>query len=171
MTSDVHLREITPDNQAAVEALVVSPAQSTYVASVADSIVEAAEVPEACPWYRAVYDGDQPVGFVMISDNTRSEDPTIAGPYFLWRLLVALEHQGKGYGAATLGLIIDYVRTRPDAQVLLTSVVDQDINGPHSPLGFYLRQGFRLTGEVHGGEPLLELDLWPASGGGTERVG
>jgi hypothetical protein len=39
--------------------------------------------------------------------------------------------------------------------VLITSVEQ----GPDSPLGFYLRQGFRATGEVHQGELVLELDL------------
>jgi diamine N-acetyltransferase len=39
--------------------------------------------------------------------------------------------------------------------VLLTSVVE----GDGSPLGFYLRQGFRPTGAVHGGEQVLELAL------------
>jgi diamine N-acetyltransferase len=152
----VHLREITASNREAVEALTVTDDQTTYVADVARSLVEAAETPDACPWYRAVYDGDRPVGFVMISDGITVVNPDYLGPYYLWRLLVDHRYQRRGYGGAALALVVEYLVTqRPDARVLITSVVP----GPLSPIGFYLGQGFRETGAVHAGEHVLELDL------------
>jgi len=151
----VSLREITPANHAEIEALTVTAEQAEYVAGVAESLVEAAETPDACPWYRAVYAGDTAVGFVMISDGITVTNPDYLGPYYLWRLLIDRHHQRCGYGAAALGLVVEYLRTRTEARVLLTSVVP----GPASPLGFYLGQGFRSTGEVHQGELVLELDL------------
>jgi diamine N-acetyltransferase len=159
----VTLQEITPARRAAVEALAVSPEQTDYVAGVSASIADAADTPDAAPWYRAVYDDDTPVGFVMLSDGITPEDmanPEYLGPYFLWRLLIDRRYQGKGYGAATIGLVVDHLRTHPDARVLLTSCVP----GPASPLGFYLRQGFHRTGQVHDGEVVLELALPPATG-------
>lgn len=157
-TPTVSLREITPANRAAVEALTVTAVQAEYVAGVAESLVEAAETPDAMPWYRAVYADDAPVGFVMISDGITVVNPAYLGPYFLWRLLIDQRNQGRGYGSAALSLVVEHVRTRPDARVLVTSAVQ----GPASPIGFYLRQGFRATGEVHEDELVLELDL-PAS--------
>jgi diamine N-acetyltransferase len=152
----VSLREITADNQSAVEALTVTEAQSEYVASVAESLVEAAETPDACPWFRAVYADDEPVGFVMLSDGITVENPDYLGPYYLWRLLIDHRHQGRGYGSAALWLAVEHVRTRADARVLLTSSTP----GPDSPVTFYLGQGFQLTGAIHtDGEPVLELDL------------
>ena len=151
----VHLREITADNRAAVEALAVSAEQTRYVDGVADSLREAAGTPDARPWFRAVYDGAEPVGFVMLSDGITVEDPDLLGPYFLWRLLVDHRHQGRGYGAAALRLVVEHVRTRPDARVLLTSCVP----GPAAPTGFSLRQGFVDTGRDHDGERVLELPL------------
>jgi diamine N-acetyltransferase len=151
----VHLREITPANRAAVEALAVDDEQCRYVASVADSLVEAAQTPDARPWYRALYDADTPVGFVMISDGITVSNPEYLGPYYLWRLLIDRKHQHRGYGATAVRLVVDHLRGRPDARVLLTSVVP----GPDSPLGFYLQQGFRRTGQVHEGETVLALDL------------
>jgi len=153
--TNVSLREITPANRAAVEALAVTAEQSDYVEGVAGSLVEAAETPDACPWYRAVYAGETPVGFVMISDGITVVNPDYLGPYYLWRLLIDEHHQGRGYGIAALDLVIEYLRTRPGARVLITSVA----RGPASPIGFYLRQGFLATGEVHQGELVLELDL------------
>ena len=153
--ADVHLREVTPANRAAVETLAVSPEQDAYVAGVAESLVEAVETPDARPWFRAVYAGDVPVGFVMISDGITVENPAYLGPYFLWRLLVDRRYQGRGLGRAALGLVVAHVRTRPDARVLVTSTGE----GPGSPLGFYERHGFRRTGAVHEGEVVLELSL------------
>jgi diamine N-acetyltransferase len=151
----VSLREITPANREAVEALTVTAVQADYVAGVAESLVEAAETPDACPWYRAVYLDDRPVGFVMISDGITVVNPDYLGPYFLWRLLIDQRYQGRGYGSAALSLVVEHVRTRTDARVLITSAGQ----GPASPIGFYLRQGFRATGQVHQGELVLELDL------------
>jgi len=154
-TPRLRLREITPSNRTAVEALAVTAVQADYVTGVAESLIEAAETPDACPWYRAVYLDDTPVGFVMISDGITVMNPDYLGPYYLWRLLIDQRHQGQGHGSAALGLVVEHVRARPDARVLITSVGQ----GPASPIDFYLRQGFRATGEVHQGELVLELDL------------
>jgi diamine N-acetyltransferase len=154
-TPRVSLREITSANRTAVEALTVSAVQAEYVAGVAESLIEAAETPDACPWYRAVYADDRPVGFVMISDGITVVNPDYLGPYYLWRLLIDQRYQGRGCGSAALSLVVEYVRARPDARVLITSAGQ----GPASPMDFYLRQGFRATGEVHQGELVLELDL------------
>jgi diamine N-acetyltransferase len=151
----VALREITDDTRAQIEALAVTEVQTSYVAGVAESLVEAAQTPQAAPWFRAVYADDDPVGFVMISDGITVDDPELLGPYYLWRLLIDQRHQRRGYGAAALALVVEHLLTRPDAQVLLTSVVP----GPDTPRGFYLAQGFRDTGVDHEGERVLELRL------------
>ena len=59
------------------------------------------------------------------------------------------------YGWGALDLAVAYVRTRPNAERLLTSVVPGDGNA----MGFYLKYGFVPTGEVDGGEDVLELIL------------
>jgi diamine N-acetyltransferase len=151
----VSLREITDANRAAVERLGVTPDQENYVAGITESLAHAASTPAACPWYRAVYAGDEPVGFVMLSDGIPAGHPEYLGPYYLWRLLIDAGRQRQGFGSAALDLGVDHVRTRPDARVLLTSVVP----GPRSPIGFYLRCGFSRTGQVVDGEDVLELRL------------
>ena len=152
----VTLREITDDNRDAVVALSVTEDQSQYVATVADSLDEAAELPDAKPWYRAIYADDEPVGFVMISDGITVDNPDYVGPYYVWRLLIDTKHQGLGYGTAALHLVCEHVRTRPDARVLLVS----HVVGPTSPVTFYQQYGFQLTGDVQDGEPILALDLY-----------
>src|SRR3979411_3239326 len=101
MTSPgVYLREITDDNRDAVCALRVRRSQKRFVASVPRSLADAATSPEANPWYRAVYSGDEPVGFVMLSWNVPPGRPGVIGPYFLWRLLIDKRHQKRRGGRA-----------------------------------------------------------------------
>ena len=47
---------------------------------------------EPCAWFRGIYANETPVGFIMLYDDP--DEPA----YFLWRLLVAEEYQGLGYG-------------------------------------------------------------------------
>jgi diamine N-acetyltransferase len=108
------------------------------------------------PW--AVHDAQTGalVGFAMISDNIPQPiDDDLVGPYYLWKLLIDYRCQRRGYGAATLDAVVDYLATRPGAGVLYTSCAD----GRGSPRGFYLRYGFTDTGRVLWGENVLALDL------------
>ena len=112
------------------------------------------------PW--AVHDAETGalVGFVMISDNIPEPiDEDLVGPYFLWKLLIDESVQGGGYGAATLDAVIEYLESRPGADLLFTSCAD----GPGSPRGFYLQYGFTDTGRVMWGENVLALDLGPSA--------
>jgi hypothetical protein len=83
--SRVALREITDSNLGAVLALRVAPAQERFVGTVAGALEDARDIPEAKPWYRAVYADDDPVGFVMLSWDVTPDPPVIIGPWFLWR--------------------------------------------------------------------------------------
>ena len=149
------LHEVIDANRAEVVALRVAPGQDRFVSSVAESLEEAVEWARANPWYRAVYAGDEPIGFVMLSWNVEPEPPDIIGPWFLWKLLVDARHQGKGYGREIVRMVVDLVR-REGATELFTSRVP----GEGGPAGFYAKLGFVPTGEVDSdGEIILRLDL------------
>ena len=91
----------------------------------------------------------------MISDNIPEPiDADLVGPYFLWKLLIDESVQGGGYGTATIDAVIEYLMSRPGADLLFTSCAD----GPGSPRGFYLKYGFADTGRVMWGENVLALD-------------
>ena len=143
----VTLREVTAETVRAVCALEVASTQRGYVAPNAVSIAQAHFEPKA--WFRAVYAGEEPVGFVMLHEDTEKPE------YFLWRFMVAAQHQGKGYGRRALDLVVEHVRSLPGARVLGSSFVP----GEHGPQAFYVRYGFVETGEVDEGEHVIRLDL------------
>ena len=153
--SRVEFREVDYFNLRAVLDLRVTEAQSEYVASVQDSIAEAEVTPDARPWYRALYAGETPVGFVMLSDNIPPGNPELVGPYYLWRLLIDVDHQGRGYGTRALDLAVSYVRGRPDGRELFTSVVDE----PGSPMSFYLKYGFQKTDRFADEERVIRFSV------------
>jgi diamine N-acetyltransferase len=163
----VELRDIvTEDDDEAVMGLRRGPGRDRYIGRMVSHYEDAARSPEACPRMWSVHDaeGGQLVGFVMISDGIPREvldaDPDIVGPYFLWRLLIDVRHQGRGYGAATIDAIVDYLRTRPGAEALYVSSVE----GENTPMTFYQHYGFVLTDRVADGEQVLRLELAPTGG-------
>jgi len=147
----ITLREITDDNAESVLALRCTPDQERFVSSVADSLAEAAEYPQANPWFRAVYADGRPVGFVMLSWDVEPQPPEIIGPWFLWKLLIDHRHQGMGYGHEVVQQIVELVRHEGGTE-LLTSHVP----GEGGPAGFYARLGFVPTGEL---DPTGEIIL------------
>jgi diamine N-acetyltransferase len=147
----VSLRPITDANRKAVNRLAVAPAQRRFVSGVGDSILEAAQEPDAQALYWAIYDDEVPVGFVMIADEVDGPDYI---PQFLWKLLIDERYQRRGVGTATLDLIVDYFRAR-GARAMSTSAGQ----GEGSPIAFYERYGFERTGELHGSEVMLRLEI------------
>jgi len=149
----VSLRSINESNREAVEALEVAPDQQQFVSNAADSIREAAKEPDGRALYWAIYADGTPVGFVMISDDVGGPDYF---PQYLWKLFIDQRYQRRGYGTATLDLIAEYFRRRPEVEVMRTSAGQ----GKGSPIGFYERYGFERTGDiVFDNEVLLQLKL------------
>jgi diamine N-acetyltransferase len=143
----VTLREITVDTIDEILALKVRDDQP-FVATNAKSIAQA-HFHREIAWYRAIYAGETPVGFVMLSDDAATPE------YYLWRLMVDEHFQGRGYATRAMELVIDHVRTRPGAEVLLTSVVP----GEGGPAPFYEKLGFVYTGETEDDELVMSYTL------------
>jgi diamine N-acetyltransferase len=145
----IELREIDDEIRAElVREVVVSDEQLTFVSDVEGSLAEAAEAAEANPWYRGVYDDGVPVGFVMIAWDVPPEDGLI-GPWFLWKLAIRHDRQGRGYGREVVDAVVDIVRNEGGTE-LYTSYTE----GPGGPAEFYARLGFVPAGR-HGDEALV----------------
>jgi diamine N-acetyltransferase len=137
----VTLRPISKDNLHDVLQLKVAPHQEQFVASNAVSLAEAHFEPEL-PWFRAIYAGEVPVGFLMLEFNTAEQI------YFLCRFMIDERYQKYGYGRQALELLFAHVKTLPDGDALYTSCVP----ATGSPGPFYEKMGFIYTGEEEDGE-------------------
>jgi diamine N-acetyltransferase len=146
--TQIALKEITKENLRDILRLKVAPEQERLVAPNAVSIAQAYFDREIA-WFRGIYAGDTPIGFVMLHDEPAERK------YYLWRFMLDHRYQGRGYGAQALTLVIQYVRGRPGAHEMLTSVVP----GEGCPGAFYEKLGFAYTGEMEEGERVLRLAL------------
>lgn len=141
----VTLRDITEHNLIEVMKLEVLDSQKQCVAPNSVSIAQAHYSKTA--WFRGIYLEDQPIGFVMLDlDESKPE-------YFLWRFMIDARYQGKGYGKEALEMVVEYVKTLPNAKELGTSCHP----GPEGPEGFYIKFGFESTGEMCEDEKLYHL--------------
>jgi diamine N-acetyltransferase len=94
-----------------------------------------------------VYDDGAPVGFVMLAWDV---DPSLGlvGPWFLWKLAIDRDHQGRGYGRVVIDRLAEIIRGEGGTE-LYTSYYE----GPGGPGPFYARLGFEPAGR-HGDEAL-----------------
>lgn len=149
-----HLEEITPRNLDAALGIRIRPDQEHAVEPVAHSLAEAYVHPAGVAWPRLIVDGDRPVGFLMAFLDI---DWRLDGTVFrsgLWRLNIAAEEQGRGYGRFAVESVAAEIRRRGGKELYVTWHP-----GPDGPEGFYLGLGFRTTGETSGGQTVGVLDL------------
>lgn len=148
-TGEVTLRPIDSDNVRLITDLSVSDEQQKFVAPNAVSLSEA--YVSTMVWVRAIYLADEPVGFVMVSDDD------VQPRYYLWRFMVDARFQGRGIGRSAMQLVHDYVRTRPGGDRVFLSYVPET-GGPED---FYKSLGYADTGRIHDGEREAVLVLDP----------
>ena len=139
---------MTRDTAREIIRLKVLPEQETFVASNAVSIAQAYFDREMA-WFRAIYADETPVGFLMLAD--KPDEPE----YYLWRFMLDAEYQKYGFGRQAIELLVEHVKTRPNAKELLVSCVPAE-GGPQA---FYEKLGFVSTGEFDDGELVLKRQL------------
>jgi diamine N-acetyltransferase len=144
---DVTLREVTEETLESILKLQVAEDQERFVASNAKSIAQACFSDDA--WFRAIYAGDTPVGFVMLSlDEEKPE-------YWIWRFMIDKEYQRKGYGSKALAQVIEHVKGLPEPNEIVLSYTP----GEGEPAPFYRKLGFVDTGEWEEEEKVMKLYL------------
>jgi histidinol dehydrogenase len=145
-----HARPVTADNVDALIQLAVSPEQQNFVAGVAKSLAQAAYRPPGQPF--GLYDGEQPVGFLLLWDTRRDpEEP--ADELYIWRILIDARHQGRGYGTLAMRWAIAEAQSRGAVQLRLSHVEGNTAGA------FYEKLGFAYTGKTDGVEREMVLKL------------
>lgn len=149
----VTLREITRDTVISIVRLSVAESQKGFVAPNSVSLSQALFHPEA--WYRAIYVGDEPAGFVMLEDHSLDRPMPAKPEVSLWRFMVDAKFQGRGVGRTALLQVIAHVK----AKGCFTSLHTSYVPGEGCPEPFYRGLGFEPTGEMDGKEVVLRLPL------------
>ncbi len=118
---NVHLVKVNTGNFDDLINLKPLESQRNFVAeniySLAEAYANIAEDKYAQPF--GIYDGETPVGFLMIGFDMADEEadrekyPVITGNYLIWRFMIDKNHQKKGYGKAAMKLALDFIRTWP----------------------------------------------------------
>lgn len=154
MEAEIALRPVTSDNLRALIRLseTLTESQSRCVAPNVVSVAQAHVFQAA--WLRAIYLGDEPIGFVMVDldggDVPEADRPAVG----LWRFMIGRPWQRKGYGKQVLDHLVAYFAHR-GVRTMYTSVVLEE----PGPYGFYLKYGFTDTGVKEEGEEVLRLAL------------
>jgi diamine N-acetyltransferase len=133
MSNDVSLKDVTAQNWRAVANLKLAEDQKRLLASNVYSIAQSKFDEAAQP--RAIYAGDEVVGFLMYDlPDFQDEDQSVS----IYRFMIDKEHQGKGYGRAALTKAIAEIRDVPGIPAILISYV----HGNAAAQKFYASLGF-----------------------------
>ena len=159
----LHLEKVNGGNVWDILKLTVFESQKSFVAANDISIIEAyttiAGNGYAFPF--GIYDGDQPVGFLMIGydvDDYWPDAPEIAkGNYNLWRLMIDKAHQNRGFGREAVQLALDFIKTFPCGKAEYCWLSYEPENEVARKL--YQSFGFEETGDMDGEEQIAALRL------------
>ena len=151
----IERRAVTRDTIRAIIGLTVRPDQADLVSPNVKTLAQAPYETGAFVW--GLWVADQPVGLMAMVHpeqyqyHAEGDDREAA---YLWRLMIAADQQGRGYGRQALQMAVAQSRDWE-----LPRLVASVTNAPHSNLGFYQAFGFRTTGRIVEDEVEIVLDL------------
>ncbi|MFQ3548943.1 MAG: GNAT family N-acetyltransferase [Armatimonadota bacterium] len=96
-----------------------------------------------------ICDGDETIGFLMYG-----LDPD-DGKYWIYRLLIDEDHQGKGYGRAAMEQVINHIKETTDVDEIKLGYRPDNIPAAHLSGSL----GFVPTGEMFQGEIIASLKI------------
>ncbi|MFF2753021.1 GNAT family N-acetyltransferase [Psychrobacillus sp. NPDC058041] len=140
-TENVKIVELNAENWYDCCELEVSTEQKEYMEPNAISIAQSKFEPTLKPY--AIYDEEKIVGFLMY--NTVQEE---LDGYWVYRIMVDKEHQGKGIGKAATKLMISEIAKLPNAKKIVVGYHPENF-GAHN---LYSSLGFIDNGDRFGKE-------------------
>lgn len=141
----IQLKEIDRQNFSAVVKLKVADEQQSFVASNVFSLAQAKVYPECVCW--AIYNDETLVGFTMYCLDQEDQE------YWIYRLMIDAQQQGKGHGKAAMELVIEQLKRDPEHHVIYISFEPENIAAQK----LYEKLGFRADGRVIDGETVYKL--------------
>ena len=144
----MELREITGENYQQVLDLSTGAGQEEFVTANLYSLAHAWVFQKTARPY-ALYEGEEPVGFIMF--DWRPEEKTAE----IWRLMIDHRFQGKGYGRRAMELALEKIRRAGVFDRVQLYYVPRN----EKARALYHNLGFGETGSTLDGEIQMELIL------------
>ncbi|MBR6918654.1 MAG: GNAT family N-acetyltransferase [Clostridia bacterium] len=142
------LRPVAEDNFIDAFNLKLAPGQESFVSHPVRSLAQAYVYRDQCKPFGIYSDGVM-VGYVMVIYDYDVPE------YDIWHMMIDEKYQGRGFGAAALDLVLDYIETKPfgdSDRVTLTCNKDNV-----RALYLYKSKGFEETGAQDDDE--IELSM------------
>ena len=144
----MELRAITEQNYQKILDLSTGAGQEEFVAQNVRSLAQAWVFRDRARPY-ALYEGEEPVGFIMF--DWRPEKKWVE----IWRLMIDHRFQGKGYGRAAVQKALEFLRESGLFEKVQINYVEENQGAKH----LYRSMGFQETGAMEGNEVVMEMDL------------
>ncbi|RHO56500.1 GNAT family N-acetyltransferase [Ruminococcaceae bacterium AM07-15] len=144
----MELRAITEQNYQKILDLSTGAGQEEFVAQNVRSLAQAWVFRDRARPY-ALYEGEEPVGFIMF--DWRPEKKWVE----IWRLMIDHRFQGKGYGRAAVQKALEFLRESGLFDKVQINYVEENQGAKH----LYRSMGFQETGAMEGNEVVMEMDL------------
>lgn len=144
----MELRAITEQNYQKILDLSTGAGQEEFVARNVRSLAQAWVFRDRARPY-ALYEGEEPVGFIML--DWRPEKKWVE----IWRLMIDHRFQGKGYGRAAVRKALEFLRESGLFDKVQINYVEENQGAKH----LYRSMGFQETGAMEGNEVVMEMDL------------
>lgn len=148
----IHIEKVDHKNVWDIIKLAPFESQYNFVASNDESLMEAyiaVTSEEAYAYPFGVYDGETPVGFLMIGFNEaaieKNAPEVLKNNYSIWRLMIDKNYQRKGFGKEAVRLALAFIRTFPRGKAEYCAL-------SYEPENVVARDLYRSFGFVENGE-------------------
>ena len=137
----LRLKEIDRYNFADIIALSTAPEQAHFMVTNAFSLAQAGVQPECLPL--AVYEGNDPVGFLMYGMDPDDRE------YWIYRLMIDYRYQSEGYGRDALNMLLERIQADREHHTVFISTHPDNKNAQllYEGAGF-VRDGRTLYGNI-----------------------
>jgi len=143
----IHFEEITPDNWGVK--LKVKEEQRKFVADPVILLARAYAYRKDRSRAVVIYSDDTAVGMALYYDCDE------LNAYDFSQLFIDERYQGRGYGLASVNLILDEMKKDGKYKKVVLCYIE----GNEAALSLYKKCGFHLTGEVDYDEIIMEKEL------------
>ena len=95
----------------------------------------------------AICDDDVPVGFMLFEEDMEERR------LWIWRIMIAPEHEGKGYATAAVRLAVELARSAGKYEGIYLDCAPENVSARH----IYDKLGFVPTGEINHGSTEMKI--------------